>query len=137
MSITTEHVTSVDPATGEELARYPLHDGDALDAALTRAHAAQRVWRTASFERRGEVLRAIARELRAEQERAALLITAEMGKTLREARAEVEKSAWVCEYYAEEGAKGRGGRRPRGRGRSDRAPDHRWPAARRSSSPPT
>ncbi len=50
------------------------------------------------------MLRAICQELRAEQERAALLITAEMGKTLREARAEIEKSAWVCEYYADNGA---------------------------------
>jgi acyl-CoA reductase-like NAD-dependent aldehyde dehydrogenase len=106
MSITTDqHVTSVDPATGEELARYPLHDGAALDAALTRAHGKQRAWRGASFERRAEALRAIAAELRDEQERAAQLVTAEMGKTLREARAEVEKSAWVCEHYAQEGAR--------------------------------
>lgn len=104
MTATAPHVLSVDPATGAELARHPLHDDAALDAALTRAHGAQRRWRTASFERRAEVLRAIARELRAEQERAALLITAEMGKTLREARGEVEKSAWVCEYYADHGA---------------------------------
>jgi acyl-CoA reductase-like NAD-dependent aldehyde dehydrogenase len=104
MSTTAPHVTSVDPATGAELARHPQHDEAALDAALTRARDAQRVWRTASFERRGEVLRAIAAELRGEQERLAELVTAEMGKTLREARAEVEKSAWVCEYYAEQGA---------------------------------
>jgi succinate-semialdehyde dehydrogenase/glutarate-semialdehyde dehydrogenase len=102
---TAPHVTSVDPANGEEIARYPLHDGGAVDAALTRAHAAQRTWRTAGFERRGEVLRAIARELRADQDRLAELITAEMGKTLREAKAEVEKSAWVCEFYAAEGAR--------------------------------
>lgn len=102
--ITAPHVTSVDPATGAELARHPLHDGAAVDAALTRARAAQRRWATASFERRAEVLRAIARELRAERDRAAELITAEMGKTLREARAEIDKSAWVCEHYADHGA---------------------------------
>lgn len=104
MSTTAPHVTSVDPATGAELARHLQHDEAALDAALTRAHDAQRAWRSASFERRAEVLLGIAAELRAEQERIAELITAEMGKTLREARAEVEKSAWVCEYYAAEGA---------------------------------
>jgi len=102
--MTDRHATSVDPATGALLERYPLHDDGAIDAALTRARTAQRRWWDAGFDHRAEALRAIARELRAAQEPLAELITAEMGKTLREARAEVEKSAWVCDYYAQEGA---------------------------------
>lgn len=101
---TSLYATSIDPATGDVLERHPLHDRAAVDAALDRARAAQRRWWEAGFERRAEVLRAIAGELRAGGERAAELITAEMGKTLREARAEVEKSAWVCEHYADHGA---------------------------------
>jgi len=102
--MTDRHATSVDPATGALLERYPLHDDAAVDAALGRARAAQLRWWDAGFEHRAEVLRAIARELRGAVEPLAELITAEMGKTLREARAEVEKSAWVCDYYADHGA---------------------------------
>lgn len=102
--MTDRHATSVDPATGALLERYPLHDDAAVDAALDRARAAQLRWWDAGFEHRAEALRAIARELRGAVEPLAQLITAEMGKTLREARAEVEKSAWVCDYYADEGA---------------------------------
>ncbi len=39
--------------------------------------------------------------LRANAEKYALLMTDEMGKTIREARAEATKCAWVCDYYAE------------------------------------
>jgi acyl-CoA reductase-like NAD-dependent aldehyde dehydrogenase len=102
--MTDRHATSVDPATGALLERYPLHDDAAVDAALGRARAAQLRWWDAGFEHRAEALRAIARELRGAVEPLAQLITAEMGKTLREARAEVEKSAWVCDYYADNGA---------------------------------
>jgi acyl-CoA reductase-like NAD-dependent aldehyde dehydrogenase len=102
--MTDRHATSVDPATGALLERYPLHDDAAVDAALDQARAAQLRWWDAGFEHRAEVLRAIGRELRGAVEPLAQLITAEMGKTLREARAEVEKSAWVCDYYADEGA---------------------------------
>jgi len=98
------YVTSVDPASGEEIDRYPLHDGAQVEAALARAQAAQRRWRTTSFVRRAEALEALADELLAVRDEAAALVTAEMGKTLREATAEVEKSAWVCRYYAQEGA---------------------------------
>ncbi|MDO8210223.1 NAD-dependent succinate-semialdehyde dehydrogenase [Conexibacter sp. CPCC 206217] len=105
MSTTTaEYVESVDPASGEVIARHRLHGADEVDAALERAHTRQRAWRTTSFEERAAVLHAIAAELRSAREDAAALITAEMGKTLHEARAEIDKSAWCCEYYAENGA---------------------------------
>jgi succinate-semialdehyde dehydrogenase/glutarate-semialdehyde dehydrogenase len=49
-------------------------------------------------------LNAVAAELDSERERLADLVTAEMGKLAGEARAEVDKCAWVCRYYAEHGA---------------------------------
>jgi succinate-semialdehyde dehydrogenase/glutarate-semialdehyde dehydrogenase len=49
------------------------------------------------------MLRGIARGLRANSEDLAQLITAEMGKVITEARGEIEKSAWACDYYAEHG----------------------------------
>jgi acyl-CoA reductase-like NAD-dependent aldehyde dehydrogenase len=57
-----------------------------------------------SFAERAELLRAAAATLRAGQARWAALITAEMGKPIVEAEAEIEKCAWNCEYYAEHAA---------------------------------
>jgi succinate-semialdehyde dehydrogenase / glutarate-semialdehyde dehydrogenase len=96
-------VSSVDPHDGLEIGRYRLDDEARTDATLSRAWAAQRRWRAASFAHRADVLRAFAVELKKSRDELAEMVTAEMGKTLREARAEVEKSAWACDYYAEHG----------------------------------
>ena len=58
-------------------------------------------WRTTSFEERARLMRAAGQVLRDERERFAALMTAEMGKTIAEARSEVTKCAWVCDYYAD------------------------------------
>jgi succinate-semialdehyde dehydrogenase/glutarate-semialdehyde dehydrogenase len=49
-------------------------------------------------------MRALARLLRDERARLAALVTAEMGKPVRESEAEIEKCAWVCDHYAERAA---------------------------------
>ncbi|WP_448616844.1 NAD-dependent succinate-semialdehyde dehydrogenase [Modestobacter sp. URMC 112] len=97
-------VVTVNPATGERLAEYPaLSDAD-VDAVLDRAAAAQAGWAALSHDRRSEVLRRAAEVLRAEVEALALLVTREMGKPLAESRAEVEKCATACDFYAEHAA---------------------------------
>lgn len=96
--------TSINPADGELIEQYPLHSPAAIDSALDRAARTQRLWRETSMERRRAVLLAIAAELTVSRELLAETITAEMGKTLREARLEVDKCVLGCEYYAEHGA---------------------------------
>ncbi len=99
----TAVLRSVDPATRLEIATYPATDDAALERVLENAAAAFRSWRSAPVSERADALRAIAARLRAEREPYARLITAEMGKPIGEARAEIDKCAWVCEYYAEAG----------------------------------
>ncbi|MGI6873335.1 NAD-dependent succinate-semialdehyde dehydrogenase [Amycolatopsis sp. 3B14] len=94
-------IVSTDPATGAELARFTPHTAAEVDAALDRAVAAQREWRVRPITERVELLRAIARVLRDGKEKYARLITAEMGKPVTEAEAEIEKCAITCEHYAE------------------------------------
>ena len=94
-------VVTVNPATGERLAEYPVLSDADVDAALDRAAAAQTGWAALSYDHRAEVLRRAAGILRAEVEDLALLVTREMGKPLAESRAEVEKCATACDYYAD------------------------------------
>jgi succinate-semialdehyde dehydrogenase/glutarate-semialdehyde dehydrogenase len=91
---------SVNPATGEKLASYPLHTPGEVDERLSAAVRAQRAWRATSVAERCRLLTALARELRADRERFARTISQEMGKPLGEARAEVDKSAWTLDHYA-------------------------------------
>ena len=98
-------IVSVDPATEAELARFPAHTAADADAALAEADAAFRVWRETSLADRAVRLRALAALLRERKDRYALLITAEMGKPITEARAEIDKCAWNCEFYADNAAR--------------------------------
>ena len=94
-------VVTLNPATGERLAEYPTFTGADVDAVLDWAAVAQTGWAALTFAERAAVLRRAAEVLRDEAEDLALLVTREMGKPLAEARAEVEKCATACDYYAE------------------------------------
>ena len=91
---------SVNPASGEMLAEYPEHDDAAVAAALESAASAFHAWRTRTFAERGGILHAAATALRRGRDRYAATITAEMGKPIAQAEAEIEKCAWTCEHFA-------------------------------------
>ncbi len=91
---------SVNPATGEAIGSFALHDGAEVDAALDRAVRAQRDWRWTSPATRSALLERLAAGLRRERDTLAALITAEMGKPIGEAISEVEKCALNCDFYA-------------------------------------
>ena len=92
---------SINPATEAVLAEFAPFSDAQVDAALQQAHEAYLHWRTRSFAERGACLRRAAERLRADKARWARLITLEMGKPIVEAEAEIEKSAWACDYFAE------------------------------------
>jgi succinate-semialdehyde dehydrogenase/glutarate-semialdehyde dehydrogenase len=94
---------SLNPYTGEQLAVLPEHDDRQVEQILARAASMARIWREGGFAPRAGVLHAAARLLRERQGAYAALMAQEMGKPVREARAEVLKCAWVCEFYAEHG----------------------------------
>jgi succinate-semialdehyde dehydrogenase/glutarate-semialdehyde dehydrogenase len=96
-------VTTINPATGEALKTYDAAGLDDVLAILDAVHAAQPGWAALSVEQRADHLRAIGAQLRKQRDELAALMTAEMGKPVAEARAEVEKSATACDYYAQNG----------------------------------
>jgi succinate-semialdehyde dehydrogenase/glutarate-semialdehyde dehydrogenase len=105
MSTTLSPITSVNPATGEVLARFDPFMQDEVDHALDEAQDAFVAWRERSFEERAVPMRRLAVLLRERADRYARLISLEMGKPIVEARAELEKCAWGAEHYADHAAR--------------------------------
>jgi acyl-CoA reductase-like NAD-dependent aldehyde dehydrogenase len=95
---------SIDPSTGELIEEFSPMDAAEVDEIVAGAGAAFRDWRHRPFAERATLMKRAATLLRSDAERLAGVITAEMGKTLAEARAEVEKCAFCCDYYAEHAA---------------------------------
>src|SRR5213596_863608 len=94
-------IESVNPATEAVIASFEQFTPAQVEQALVEADAAFRQWRRQSFGERSNAMRRAAELLRSRKERYAGLITAEMGKPITQAEAEVEKCAWVCDYFAE------------------------------------
>ncbi len=92
---------SLNPATNQTIQTYDSLDSAQLESALEKAHSAQQIWAQTPFALRAEVMHYAANQLLAQRNKYAALITMEMGKPLREALAEVEKCASVCDYYAQ------------------------------------
>lgn len=94
---------SIDPTTGRRLHSYRPFGAVKLGAAVKRAQAAFIEWRDVPPAKRAKRLRAVARVLRRRAEELARLATREMGKPIQQARAEIEKSANACDFYARHG----------------------------------
>ncbi|MEZ4218817.1 MAG: NAD-dependent succinate-semialdehyde dehydrogenase [Myxococcota bacterium] len=92
---------SVNPATGERVARREAMPAHEIEGVLEAARRAQPAWAERTHAERADVLRAMAQGLRGDVEALAAQMATEMGKTLDAGRGEVEKCAWVCDYYAE------------------------------------
>jgi succinate-semialdehyde dehydrogenase len=95
--------TSRNPATGELIATYPFQTPTEVEQLLDVNAAAFRLWRATPMRERVTTYRRLSAILRERAEIFAALITAEMGKTLVSARAEVEKCAATIDWIADNG----------------------------------
>ena len=94
-------IQTVNPTTGEVLETFEVYTEKQINEALDQAHAAFLKWRTTTFAERANYLRGIASHLRDHKTALARTAVLEMGKTITEAEAEVEKCAWSCDFFAE------------------------------------
>ncbi|MBE0646093.1 MAG: NAD-dependent succinate-semialdehyde dehydrogenase [Bacteroidetes bacterium] len=92
---------SVNPATGEVLEQYDEHSSEETLRRIDLAATAFRAWRETDFAHRAGLMHRAAAELHARREDYARMMTHEMGKPITQARAEVDKCALVCDWYAE------------------------------------
>nr|MEA2799786.1 succinate-semialdehyde dehydrogenase / glutarate-semialdehyde dehydrogenase [Phenylobacterium sp.] len=91
---------TVDPATAKPGRRYPGHTQDEALGIVGKARAAFAGWRRTDIAERARLMRAAAAVLRRRRDEFAVLMTDEMGKTLTEGRAEIEKCAGNCDFFA-------------------------------------
>jgi succinate-semialdehyde dehydrogenase/glutarate-semialdehyde dehydrogenase len=94
-------IATINPATGETIKTFDALSEAEVDERLARAEATFRAYRLTSFGERATWLREAASILERERDDIATTITTEMGKPISAARAEVEKCARGCRYYAE------------------------------------
>ena len=100
-----DELVSTDPATGMLIELHPPDSPAIIDQKLDASARAAARWAAAPVSERGALLNAVAAVLRAELDRHASAITSEMGKPIAEARAEVEKCAFACDYFAANAAR--------------------------------
>lgn len=96
---------SINPISGELIKSYEPMSAGEIQQTLQAAHTAFNNWRHCSFAERASLLKEVAKQLREQQESLALLAAKEMGKPLKAGRAEVEKCAWCCEFFADQAEK--------------------------------
>ncbi len=94
-------IQTINPTTGEVLETFEPYSEQQVNQALDQARQAFLHWRTISFAERGKYLHSVASHLRDHKTELARIAVLEMGKSITEAEAEVEKCAWNCDFFAE------------------------------------
>ena len=95
---------SINPYNGEQVGLYKSLTQEALVERLNRSQKAFKSWRNVPLSERCNLIKKAGQVLRENVEEYAKMITLEMGKPISESRAEVNKCASVCDYYAENAA---------------------------------
>lgn len=86
------------PINGSELASIKQHIKSEVEVSVTRAEEAFKVWRDVPAPVRGELVRLLGEELRAEKENLGQLVTIECGKILSEGLGEVQEMIDICDF---------------------------------------
>ena len=94
-------ITAINPSTGETLEKYDAITPDNVVRRLEKAQHAFEDWKKTRFSERGELMKKVSRVLTENKNDYARIMAMEMGKPVAQGRSEIEKCAWVCEYYAE------------------------------------
>ena len=94
-------IETINPATGRVIAKYQNMTDDEIREKVSKARLALQGWKNLDIGERCSITRNLGRVMRKNKDSNAKLITEEMGKPIRQAVAEIEKCAWLCDYYSE------------------------------------
>ena len=96
---------SINPANGKLIHSYPEMTIGEVIKILQLVNDSFNEWKGTDFKERAQLMLNAANVLRNQSEELSKLMTLEMGKPIVQSRAEIEKCAWVCEYYAKNAEK--------------------------------
>lgn len=94
-------IETINPSTGKVIAAYENEGPELVSQRVKAARAAFAGWSKRDLSERAESMRRLGRVMRKNREDYAKLVTEEVGKPVRQSLAEIEKCAWVCDYYAD------------------------------------
>src|SRR5690606_36562154 len=92
---------TVNPATGEQVNEYERISISKAKEKIAMSAEVFALWKQTDLNERSTKMYALADLFEGKKEEYALLATTEMGKTIVQARKEIEKCAWICRFYAE------------------------------------
>jgi succinate-semialdehyde dehydrogenase/glutarate-semialdehyde dehydrogenase len=96
-------IQCINPYTEEVIKEFELMIPGDVDREIRKSRRAFPAWTELPVSERAACVRKLGDHLRAEKRRYAGIMTLEMGKPIRESVLEIEKCAWLCDYYAENG----------------------------------
>ncbi len=94
-------IASTNPATGETVKTFDELTPEQIEAKIAQAQSTFETWKDTSYDERRKLMLNLAQHLKDNARKYAEYAAIEMGKPINAGIAEVEKCAWVCEYYAE------------------------------------
>lgn len=100
---TATPVSTINPFDEQVLAQYGIMGATEVNGVVKQAKAAFADWKNLAINKRAEYMHEFAHELRKNKATLARTCTKEMGKPIRESLSEVEKCAWVMEFYGDNG----------------------------------
>lgn len=95
-------IETINPSTGKLVEKFTPHSDDQVQKIINEVYDEFLEWEKTSFKERKELMLKVSKLLVDEKLKYGKILTLEMGKPIKQAIAEVEKCAWVCEYYANE-----------------------------------
>ena len=98
-------IEAINPATNKVIRSYNEMSHDEVEQILEKTHQAYLLWKEVDFSKRAQIMKKCAQILRNHLEEYSRLMTEEMGKPIVQSRAEIEKCASVCDFYAENAKK--------------------------------
>ena len=94
-------IQSINPYTGNLIAQYEVYDDTTVRHMIERGNNSFLSWRKTELHERCELIKGVGDHLLEKKDAYARLMSLEMGKPIKQALAEIEKCAWLCEYYAD------------------------------------
>lgn len=97
----SDKIETINPANGKVIATYDIMTPEQVGKKARGAREAFEKWKVKDISERASYMCNLGRVMRRNKEEYAKIVTEEMGKPIRQSLAELEKCAWVCDYYAD------------------------------------